>query len=68
VEQGLRSADRSQCRLAHALGFSTTAEGMENQAQADVLGQLGCLELQGNLYGHPIPATKFTHDLKSRGA
>lgn len=43
-------------RLAHALGLQVVAEGVETQAQRDVLVELGCDELQGFLLGRPMPA------------
>ena len=43
-------------RLAHALGLSVVAEGVETTAQRDVLATLQCDELQGYLYAKPMPA------------
>jgi EAL domain-containing protein (putative c-di-GMP-specific phosphodiesterase class I) len=42
--------------MAHALGLSVTAEGIEVQAQADRLRRLGCDLGQGYLYAKPLPA------------
>jgi len=42
--------------LAHALGVDIVAEGVENRAQRDALGHLGCTHLQGYLYSPAIPA------------
>jgi diguanylate cyclase (GGDEF)-like protein/PAS domain S-box-containing protein len=42
--------------LAHALGVDIVAEGVENRAQRDALGHLGCTHLQGFLYSRAIPA------------
>jgi diguanylate cyclase len=42
--------------LAHALGLSVVAEGVETPAQLDALSQLGCERLQGYLLGRPVPA------------
>jgi diguanylate cyclase (GGDEF)-like protein/PAS domain S-box-containing protein len=42
--------------LAHDLGLSVTAEGVEHQAQADRLRTLGCDAAQGWLFGQPGPA------------
>ena len=44
-------------RLAHALGLSVVAEGVETGAQRDVLTTLQCDELQGYLFARPTPAT-----------
>jgi diguanylate cyclase (GGDEF)-like protein/PAS domain S-box-containing protein len=43
-------------RLAHDLGLSVTAEGVEHQAQADRLRALGCDAAQGWLFARPGPA------------
>lgn len=42
--------------LAHALGVDVVAEGVENRAQRDALGNLGCTHLQGFLYSVAVPA------------
>jgi diguanylate cyclase (GGDEF)-like protein len=42
--------------LAHALGLSVTAEGIEQSDQAAHLRALGCTRGQGFLYAHPVPA------------
>jgi diguanylate cyclase (GGDEF)-like protein/PAS domain S-box-containing protein len=40
--------------LAHALGVDIVAEGVENRAQRDALGHLGCTHHQGFLFSRPI--------------
>ncbi|RQO42974.1 bifunctional diguanylate cyclase/phosphodiesterase [Variovorax sp. KBW07] len=42
-------------RLAHALGLNVVAEGVENEAQRDILLAMGCDELQGFLFSRPLP-------------
>ncbi|HTW06212.1 MAG TPA: GGDEF domain-containing protein [Acidimicrobiales bacterium] len=42
--------------MAHSLGLTTTAEGIEEQAQADALTVMGCDFGQGWLFGRPAPA------------
>ncbi len=47
-------------KLAHALGKSVVAEGVETVKQAKILVELGCNQLQGYLYGKPMPASELT--------
>ncbi|MCI4663752.1 MAG: EAL domain-containing protein [Neomegalonema sp.] len=42
--------------VAAALGIETTAEGVENKAQADLLTEMGCHRLQGFYFGRPVTA------------
>jgi diguanylate cyclase (GGDEF)-like protein/PAS domain S-box-containing protein len=41
--------------LAESLGLSVIAEGVEVQAQADLLAHMGCHAYQGYLFSKPIP-------------
>jgi EAL domain-containing protein (putative c-di-GMP-specific phosphodiesterase class I) len=43
--------------LAHGLGMSVTAEGVENEAQAKWLRKRGCDRLQGYFFGRPLAAS-----------
>ncbi len=45
--------------LARGLGVETTAEGVETEAQADVMRQLGCTQLQGFHFGRPVRADEL---------
>jgi diguanylate cyclase (GGDEF)-like protein len=46
--------------LAHGLGMSVVAEGIENQMQIDRLAHLGCDLGQGYFIGEPKPANEIT--------
>jgi diguanylate cyclase (GGDEF)-like protein len=45
--------------LAHALKLNTVAEGVETEEQLRQLRLLGCDEMQGYLFGRPVPAEIF---------
>jgi PAS domain S-box-containing protein len=47
--------------LGHSLGLITVAEGIETQAQAEMLLWLGCDFGQGWLFGRPVPAEELPH-------
>jgi diguanylate cyclase (GGDEF)-like protein/PAS domain S-box-containing protein len=42
--------------LAHALGLTAVAEGLETATQLEALRVIGCDFAQGYLLGHPLPA------------
>jgi len=45
--------------LGHSLGLTTVAEGVETEAQAEMLIWLGCEQAQGWLYGKAMEAAKI---------
>jgi diguanylate cyclase (GGDEF)-like protein len=45
--------------LAHALKLHTVAEGVETEEQLRQLRLLGCDEMQGYLFGKPVPVESF---------
>lgn len=49
--------------LAHNLQFHVIAEGVENEAQLDILRDKGCDAMQGYLFSHPLPAEEFARFL-----
>jgi PAS domain S-box-containing protein len=53
--------------LGHSLGLAVVAEGIENQAQRDMLLCLGCEVGQGWLLGRPVPADQATVLLREAG-
>jgi diguanylate cyclase (GGDEF)-like protein len=52
--------------LGHRLGMQVLAEGVETPAQAQALLALGCDEVQGYLYGKPMPLDEFSAWLARR--
>ncbi len=50
---------RAVISMAHALGISVTAEGVETEAQLRGLRVLGCDRAQGFLFSPPLPADQF---------
>ncbi len=52
--------------LGHNLNMATVAEGVETEAQLDMLRLAGCSEAQGYLFSRPRPTNEihFHHDLE----
>jgi EAL domain-containing protein (putative c-di-GMP-specific phosphodiesterase class I) len=46
--------------MAHTLGLSTVAEGVETEAQQAFLCECGCDHMQGYLFARPMPADDIT--------
>lgn len=49
---------RAIMSMAHALGVSVVAEGVENEEQLRVLQSLSCDEVQGYFISRPVPASE----------
>lgn len=57
-------------RAFKQMGFSVTAEGIENAEMADTMSALGCDYLQGYYFSKPLPADEFVakYTLLRKGA
>ena len=50
---------RQLIQLAHDLGMSVVAEGIEEQEQVEKLREYGCDLIQGYVYAKPMPVSDF---------
>jgi len=66
------SSDMALCEaiivMAHKLGKKVIAEGIETQAQLDLLIKAGCDFGQGYLFSKPVPADAFETLLAEKAA
>jgi EAL domain-containing protein (putative c-di-GMP-specific phosphodiesterase class I) len=59
TDPGRAAIVRSTIHLAHDLGLTVVAEGIEHRPQWDLLAELGCDEAQGYLLATPLPAAEL---------
>jgi EAL domain-containing protein (putative c-di-GMP-specific phosphodiesterase class I) len=52
--------------MANVLGLSVVVEGVETEAQRDLLREMRCDELQGYLFGEAVPAERAPELLADR--
>ena len=52
---------RAVVGMAHGLGLTVVAEGVETLAQRDFLTDVGCDLLQGYLFSQPVPPKSLVH-------
>jgi diguanylate cyclase (GGDEF)-like protein len=50
---------RAVAALAHGMGMTATAEGVETREQLDRITSEGCTEMQGFLFSKPLPAQEI---------
>lgn len=63
VDESLRAMMVSSISMARALNMDVTAEGVETQAQADLVRAAGCDQIQGWLYFKAMPAQDIEQHL-----
>jgi diguanylate cyclase (GGDEF)-like protein len=56
-QQSAQDIIRTIITLGRAMRMTVIAEGVETPEQAEVMRELGCDEIQGYVYGRPVPAT-----------
>lgn len=49
---------RAVVAMAQSLEMSTTAEGVENARELEIVRKLGCRKIQGFYFGRPLPASE----------
>jgi len=59
TNQRCRDLTRHIIGMGKTLGLVLVAEGVETQAQADLLTQFGCEQLQGYLFSRPLAAAEL---------
>lgn len=63
TNQRCRDLTRHIIGMGKTLGLVLVAEGVETQAQADLLTQFGCEQLQGYLFSRPLAAAELGQQL-----
>jgi EAL domain-containing protein (putative c-di-GMP-specific phosphodiesterase class I) len=53
---------RTIVALAHSLGLSVVAEGVETEGQRNFLAECGCKLFQGYLFGRPVAVNEVNLD------
>jgi len=64
---GSASIVQAVVNIAATLDMTTTAEGVETEAQRDMLRKLGCTEMQGYLFSAPKPGADVKRLFKAAG-
>jgi diguanylate cyclase (GGDEF)-like protein/PAS domain S-box-containing protein len=60
-----RAVARAILGMAESLECAVIAEGVESDAQADILVELGCTQMQGFLFAPPLPAAQIEARLQA---
>ncbi len=65
-DQSAASLIQAVVFIASSLGITTVAEGVETVAQAEMVAELGCTEVQGFLFSRPLPPTSSRRSCSRR--
>lgn len=65
-DRGDRAIVSSLIAIGSALEIRVVAEGIENVRQAALLARMGCPEVQGFLFGKPVPAAHIGQFVKDK--
>jgi EAL domain-containing protein (putative c-di-GMP-specific phosphodiesterase class I) len=68
VSRDSRAITRGLIAMAHEIGLTVTAEGVEDQATLDTLQAFGCDKAQGFLIARPMPGDQLSLWLARRNA
>ncbi|HUQ73498.1 MAG TPA: EAL domain-containing protein [Burkholderiales bacterium] len=60
TRKGDAAVVRAILDMAHTLGFTVVAEGVETEAQAEFLRKLNCEQAQGFLFARPMPFAQLS--------
>ncbi len=63
-----REVVQTAINLAHSLGMTTIGEGIEDEATAELLSELGCDVAQGYFFGRPMPKENISDWVKESRA
>jgi len=68
ADQADRAIVAAITTVAHTLGLTVVAEGVETASQAQALRDLGCDQLQGYFFGRPMSIDRLTAYLHERAS
>ena len=66
-DQSAASLIQAVVFIASSLGITSVAEGVETPEQAQLVGELGCTEVQGFLFARPLPPDELDAKLVELG-